>query len=243
MTASGQRDAAPGKLTRMASDPVTPLVLYGAGGLGREVALMIRAINARAPRWELLGFLDDGRGGTNLDLPILGGGEALGRLAAEREPLAVTLCVGHSGHLATLAARARAAAPGIELPNLVHPDATCALEALEIGEGNLIAAGARLANVALGSFNVVNMNTVLGHDVRIGDRTLINPGAVVNGEVVIGSAVTVGAGATLLPRITVGDGATVAAGAVVGRPVEPGDTVAGNPARVVRRAAPRGGAP
>ena len=35
------------------------LVIYGAGGLGREVAEIVRRINERHRFWNLLGFLDN----------------------------------------------------------------------------------------------------------------------------------------------------------------------------------------
>ena len=44
---------------------------------------------------------------------------------------------------------------------------------------------------------------------------------------------SIGAGAVILPGIVVGEGAMVGAGAVVCRDVPPGQTVVGNPARVV----------
>jgi maltose O-acetyltransferase len=47
----------------------------------------------------------------------------------------------------------------------------------------------------------------------------------------IGAGAWIGTGATILPGVTVGDGAIVAAGAVVTRPVPPGATVRGVPAR------------
>lgn len=37
------------------------IAIYGAGGLGREVASMIKLINQTAPNtWNLVGFFDDG---------------------------------------------------------------------------------------------------------------------------------------------------------------------------------------
>jgi sugar O-acyltransferase (sialic acid O-acetyltransferase NeuD family) len=218
---------------------VRPLVLYGAGGLGREAALLVRAINERAPTWSLLGFADDGAAAGLPGLEVLGGFDRLEALAVEYPGLAVSISIGAIAALEEISARIDELDAGIELVNLAHPDASVSWDAVDLGRGNIIAAGARLANVRLGSFNVVNMNTVLGHDVVAGDFNLIHPGAVINGQVEIGSRVTIGAGAAIVPRISIGDGATVAIGAVVGRSVDPGDVVAGNPARVVARSGAR----
>lgn len=50
-------------------------------------------------------------------------------------------------------------------------------------------------------------------------------------ETTIERGATIGSGATILGGVRVGAGATVGAGAVVTKDVEPGATVAGNPAR------------
>ena len=52
-----------------------PLMLIGAGGLAREAAEAVRAINAARPTWALLGYLDDdpAKHGTVIaGLPVLG---------------------------------------------------------------------------------------------------------------------------------------------------------------------------
>lgn len=51
---------------------------------------------------------------------------------------------------------------------------------------------------------------------------------------------SIGSGATLLCGITVGAGALVGAGSVVTRDVPAGAVVAGNPARVLKKAGPSG---
>ena len=51
----------------------------------------------------------------------------------------------------------------------------------------------------------------------------------------IGDRVSIGSGAIIMGGITVGEGALIGAGAVVTRDVAPGETVAGVPARVMRR--------
>ena len=35
------------------------IIIIGAGGVGREVALIIEQINARTPKWNILGIVDD----------------------------------------------------------------------------------------------------------------------------------------------------------------------------------------
>lgn len=52
----------------------------------------------------------------------------------------------------------------------------------------------------------------------------------------IGRNVWIGGGAIVLPGVTIGDDALIAAGSVVTRNVAAGATVAGNPAREIRRA-------
>lgn len=51
----------------------------------------------------------------------------------------------------------------------------------------------------------------------------------------VGDGANIGSGALILGGVTIGAGATVGAGAVVTRDVPPGATVAGVPARVLRR--------
>jgi FlaA1/EpsC-like NDP-sugar epimerase len=53
----------------------TPLLIYGAGGLGREVHAMIRAID----NFEVIGFIDDGvpKGPVIRGIKVLGGIEVL----------------------------------------------------------------------------------------------------------------------------------------------------------------------
>lgn len=59
-------------------------------------------------------------------------------------------------------------------------------------------------------------------------------------ETTIRRGASIGAGAVILPGLQIGAGAMVGAGAVVTRDVPAGATVVGNPARVIRTAAPEG---
>mgnify|MGYP000416100727 CR=1 FL=1 len=71
------------------------IAIYGAGGLGREVACLIRNINAIEPQWNLIGFFDDGIAvGSQIGTfgTVLGGRAILNRWD---KPLDVAICLGN----------------------------------------------------------------------------------------------------------------------------------------------------
>lgn len=83
---------------------------------------------------------------------------------------------------------------------------------------------------------------VINGTTRIGDNCdmhqYVSIGSTFNKAAIIGNKVFVGPGVCIVERINIGDGATIGAGAVVVKNVEPGITVAGNPAREVSHKAP-----
>jgi serine O-acetyltransferase len=82
------------------------------------------------------------------------------------------------------------------------------------------------------------MGVVIGETAEIGDDCIIFHGVTLGGvkfdpvkrHPTVGNRVLIGAGAKVLGPILLGDGSRVGANAVVTRPVEPGQTVVGNPA-------------
>lgn len=78
---------------------------------------------------------------------------------------------------------------------------------------------------------VIGDDTIIFHNVTIGGREKL-------GTPVIGKHVYIGCGACVLGNVRIGDGARIGANAVVLEDVEPGATVVGIPARVVRTCEP-----
>ena len=87
------------------------------------------------------------------------------------------------------------------------------------------------------------MGVVIGETAEIGDECTIYQGVTLGGTSLskgakrhptLGRGVIVGANSQVLGGFTVGDGARVGSGAVVVKPVPPGATAVGNPARILQ---------
>jgi sugar O-acyltransferase (sialic acid O-acetyltransferase NeuD family) len=104
------------------------------------------------------------------------------------------------------------------------------------GEGCLFSPRVTLtSNIRIGNHFHCNLHSIVEHDCRIGDYVTFAPGVRCNGAVTIGDGAYIGAGAIIRQGVTIGECAVVGMGAVVVKDVPPGLTVAGNPARRLRR--------
>ena len=210
------------------------LLVVGAGGLGREVAEAVRALNARRPTWDLLGFLDDAPG---LPGTTVGGVRVLGPVdaVAEHPDARVVLTVGSS---ASVHSRPRLAARlGLEderYGTVVHPAATIAASTV-LGPGSIVLAGVvTTADVKIGAHVVLMPQVLLTHDDRVGDHATLAGGVKLAGAVQVAEGAYLGAGSLVREYLTVGSYAVVGMGAVVTTDVPPGEVWAGCPA-VFRR--------
>ncbi len=208
------------------------IAIVGAGGLGKEIAVLINQINAVVPQWNTIGFFDDGVPVDSVvaGLKVVGG---VSELNTYKHELGVVVAVGDPVTKKKLVSAI--ANPKIFYPSLIHPVASIG-ENIKAGAGCIITAGCRLTiDITLKDFVLINLNTTIGHDVTIGSFTSIMPGVHLSGYVTLGEGVLIGTGASVLQHVTIHDHALVGAGAVVNRSVETGKTVAGVPARPIKR--------
>lgn len=160
----------------------------------------------------------------------------------------------HLGALRSRLLYTRAFAQFGEGSVIVAPRQLRGTDRIHIGRGCAIHPGAWLQCEQGGGPLTIGDGTYFGHDVHvhaadpvsIGSRCVLADGVFVtatehgrddrssshaSGPVTIGDDVFIGQRAVILGGVSVGDGATIGAHAVVTRDVEPGQVVAGVPAR------------
>jgi len=209
------------------------IIIYGAGGFGREIACVVAAINKKEPTWNLLGFIDDGiaQGTTNEYGQVLGGIDLLNAWSGK---VAVAIAIATPAILEKIVLYV--VNPVIWFPNIIAPSVFFFDENnVNMGHGNLVTFGCRFScKTSLGNFNILNGQVSLGHDVTIGNYNVMMPETRISGESTIGCGNFFGARSLVLQRIKIGNSTRIGSGSVVMRKTKDGMTYFGNPAKVIK---------
>jgi acetyltransferase EpsM len=209
-------------------------VIFGARPDGSSKVLL--DIIRSEGRWEVVGFLDDdpARAGAHLEqLPVIGGSDQLASLR-DKGIQGIAFALGSNRVRHTLVDRTRAC--GLEPITTIHPRAVVAA-GVGVGAAVWMAAGAIVnPGSTIGDGAVINTGATVDHDCAIGDYANISPGCHLSGRTKVGRYAFLGTGVVTVPDVTIGEDAIVGAGSVVLKPVPDGWTVAGVPARQLRRA-------
>ena len=151
-----------------------PLVIVGAGGLGKEIACLVKGLTD----FYVKGFYDDGLAQGEL---VLGKYEVLGNLQSLQEIQSEVFVVIAFGNPKTrkkcwdaLQENAK-----IHFPNLIHSSALIMnSERIQLGKGVIVFPLAVLTtDLSIGDNVVVHTGASVHHDVSIGDHSVIMPGA------------------------------------------------------------------
>lgn len=214
------------------------VVIYGAGGFGRELAWALRTTDRGHGPADLVAFADDDdrtHGQTRNGIEVVALTEAKVRWPSAR----VLVSAGSPQVRQALAEKALKI--GFEFLTFRAWSSEVG-DRVQLGNGSVVCARSILTtNIEIGAHAQINLSCTIGHDVRAGSFLTLAPGVHVSGRVHFGERVYVGTGAVFVNGteerpLEIADDVVVGAGAVVTRSVlEPGVTVVGMPAKRLER--------
>ena len=212
------------------AEKLKPLVIIGAGGLGREVAWLVADINRHRQEWDFVGFVDDGiQGKTPEGYPVLGTIDYLFELRPY--PWAV---VAIADSEARKAITQRLHTHGINIATLIHPSVSMS-DCVQIASGSIICSGAVITtNVTLGQACLVNPKCFIGHDTVLEDFVSLMPGTNLAGDVKVGEGCYFGLNSCVINRTNIGKWSIIGAGATVISDIPDYSVAVGVPARVIK---------
>ena len=212
--------------------------VYGAGGCGRGVLPVADSmLSARyGPGCYDLVFVDDAASNSELNgRRVLEFDEFV---AASASSHAISIAIGDS--LVRSQLDERCCDCGLDFFTITAPNAIL-MDNVQLDEGAVLSPFVTItSNIRIGRHFHANLYSYVEHDCFIGDFVTFAPGAKCNGNVIVEDHAYIGAGAILrqgTPEapLVIGESAVVGMGAVVTKSVQPGLTVAGNPARPLRK--------
>jgi len=203
------------------------IIIVGAGGFGREVALYLRESHPDVP---LHGFLDDNPcalDGHDPSVPLLGAVRDWNPGPNDLLVIGVGIPSTRRKLASSLSAR------GARFLTLVHPRALVAPNAV-LGTGVIVGPFCYVGPEArIGEQGVLNVYASAGHDTTVGACSVLSPYVTLNGHSTVEEDVFLGSQAVVTIGKRVGAGAKVGAASVVYRDIPPGQLAVGNPARIV----------
>jgi sugar O-acyltransferase (sialic acid O-acetyltransferase NeuD family) len=204
------------------------LYIVGAGGYGREIASYLSDFSEDEKGWDFKGFIDD-----NVDA-LLGIEspnkiiDSINNFRFNKEDY-VIVAIGNIEIKKYIVLR---------LINRVTFYTFVAKNSyignnVKLGKGVIICPGVKLpANISIGDFVTINIDSRIGHDSIIDDNCSIMPNVDIGGESVIGKNVFLGTKSTIIPGIKIESDNYIGVAAVILKDIITTEgTYFGNPAR------------
>lgn len=206
------------------------LVIYGAGGLGREILSLINRDYKN--EWETIGFIDDGLKEVNYveGLQIF----PKSFLASQDyEKLAVVFGIAEPKIKKKIYFEIK------NIENLIFPKIIAKSAIIDekafIEEGTVIADNCWVSiNARIGRFCLLNVGNVIGHDAIISNFSSFMPLSSISGFVEIGECTLVGARSFILQGLKIKDNCVVGAGCSLFFSLKEGETAITSPPHVIK---------
>jgi sugar O-acyltransferase (sialic acid O-acetyltransferase NeuD family) len=200
------------------------IVVIGAGGLGREVADIIKLTSEK-----VIGFIDDSTEMQHMsinDIPVLGG---IDWFTSKRAKGVYAVCAIGNNYVRKRITK-KAEEMGVEFVSVIHPSVKLGTNT-KIARGVIICAGSIITcNIRLGSHVFINLDCTIGHDTVLENYVNLAPGVHVSGKCTLKEGCHIYTGACLIPGVTMGEWSEAGAGAVILKNIDPYAVAVGVPA-------------
>lgn len=207
------------------------LLIYCAGGFGKEVLDIARRLNRAHSLWDRIAFLDDTRQEPNYC------GADVFRLEHARERFGtenMSAVIASGEPFVRKALLEKLEGANVRMATLIDTSAVISDSAV-IGDGSIISPFCFVSSMASIGRNVAMVvGSSIGHDSVIGDNCVVSGQVNIGGGCAVGSESYVGMGTQIKQNTRVGQAAIVGMGSVVFADI-PDEVIAmGNPCRPLR---------
>lgn len=210
------------------------VIIFGAGGFGKEVLWALSESNKNLKKYHILGFLDDDKkkhGEIICGEKILGGMEWFVKNNAENVRIVVAI---GSGKIRKYVV-SRLERNGAKFMTVIHPSTTIS-DSAEIGDGTVIQAGTIITvNVKIGKHCRIDTNCTIAHDSELADFVDLSPGVHINGTNKIQTGTFVGSATTTKENISIGKWSVIGAGTVLLTDVPDSSLYVGIPGKLKKK--------
>jgi sugar O-acyltransferase (sialic acid O-acetyltransferase NeuD family) len=208
------------------------IAIYGGGGFGREVKMLIDQINKNEKKYDFIGYFDDG-------IPknkIIEGNIFLGGISdlnSFSDKLLLVISIADPKIKFKIVEAINNI--NVSFPILIHPSCILGDLNIKIGEGSILCASTIITvNIDIGDHVILNLACTVGHDTKIGSYSSFMPAVNISGDVEIGAYVYCGTAVKIINQVKIGEGTIVGAGALVHKDLPPNCTAVGFPAKPIK---------
>jgi len=210
------------------------LFIYGSGGFGREVKMLVDQINEHNITWNLLGFIDDDVQKKNKkiveDFKVIGDSNFLLKYNEEAD---VIIAIGQPIARKNVYNKIKENLK-LSFPNVIHPTSKIEKKTLKLGKGNILSTYSVIStNSSLDDFNHVHMKSLIAHDVKIGSFNNIFPGVNISGAVKIGDICDIGIGSSIRQGVIIPSNVKIGGNSFVLRNIEKNYSYLGVPVKKI----------
>lgn len=218
-----------------------PIVIIGTSGMSKETKIIIDEINKLnyEKMYDFLGFVSeksDEIGKKVLNGKVVCSDENFEEYIKKFKEIAVVIPIGTPKIKRKIFERVKKYS-NVVFPNIISPSARIMdYDSIKLGIGNVICSGVILTTeIIIGDFNLINMNSTIGHNSVINNFCVINPSSSISGDVTIEDEVLCGAGSAIKQGLNIGKNSIIGLGAFVVKDVAENVTIVCSPGHNIRK--------